>query len=57
LIVGLSMLAPCAPGLLVIAATGGAAINVLYHSKRLPLIIVQALLAAVGSGASARSPG
>jgi len=52
LTVGIPMLALYAIGLLVIAAIGGTAINLLYHSKMLPLpiwlIIVHALLAAVG---------
>jgi len=52
LTVGIPVLALYATGLLVISAIGGAAINLLYHSKMLPLpiplIIVHALLAAVG---------
>jgi hypothetical protein len=52
LTVGIPTLALYGLGLLVIAAIGGAAINLLYHSKMLPLpiplIIVHAALAAVG---------
>lgn len=52
LTVGIPRLAQYALGLLVIAAIGGAAINLLYHSKMLPLpmplIIVHASLAATG---------
>ena len=50
--VGIPKLAQYALGLLVIAAAGGAAINLLYHSKMLPLpiplVLVHALVAASG---------
>ena len=52
LTVGIPTLSLYATGLLVIAAAGGAAINLLYHSKMLPLpiplIIVHAVLAVLG---------
>lgn len=47
--VGIPLLAQFATGLFIIAATGGAAMNLLFHAKQLPLpiplMIVHALLA------------
>ncbi len=52
LTVGIPKLAQYALGLLFLAAIGGAAINLLYHAKMLPLpiplIIVHALIAVAG---------
>ena len=50
--VGIPTLAQYALAVLIVAALGGAAINLLYHSKMLPLpipmVIGHALLAALG---------